>query len=107
MREAYIQGEETAATDYTVGWLKEFVNTATLAELQQFAERVCLNGHHDDFDSVFEGVDVPFGDEDDAEAFRLGYVSAVGSHVSGRIAMIEDEARFAAKVVTAQGHEPR
>ena len=97
MMSAYIQGEETAATDYTTGWLKDFVNAATLAELQEFAERVCLNGHHDKFDSVFEGVDVPFTDNDEAEEFRAGYMNAVWGHVSDRIALPEDEARFAAE----------
>jgi hypothetical protein len=92
MRRTYIQGEETAATDYTTGWLKEFVNSATLAELQEFAERVCLNGHHDNFYSVFEGVDVPFTDEDDAEGFRAGYMNAIWGHITGRIARMEDEA---------------
>lgn len=100
MQDAYMQGEETAAVDCTNGWLKEFVDTATLAELQEFAERVCLNGHHDDFDSVFEGVIVPFTTEDEAENFRGGYMSAVWGHISDRIAMREDEAHFAAEAVT-------
>ena len=94
---AYITGEETAATHCTTGWLKDFLNTATSAELREFADSVCLNGHHDNFDSVFEGVDVPFTDNDEAEDFRVGYMHAVWEHVSDRIALLEDEARFAAE----------
>ena len=96
MMSAHIRGEETAAIDCTTGWLKDLVNTATLAELQQFAKRVCLNGHHDDFDDVFEGVVVPFTD-DEAEDFRQGHMTAVYRHVFNRIVVLEDEARFAAE----------
>ncbi|MGJ5813701.1 hypothetical protein [Paludibaculum fermentans] len=32
MLDAYMQGEETAATDYTNGWLKEVMDNATLVE---------------------------------------------------------------------------
>lgn len=103
---AYRLGEETAATDYTTGWLKEFLDTATLADLQKFAERMLLNGPHA-FESVFEDVTVPFTTEDDAENFRAGYMNAVWSHVSGLIAMMEEESRFTAEPVTVQTEGPQ
>ena len=96
MTKAYMLGEETAATHYTTGWLKDFINNATLAELKGFAKRVNLNGYHDNFDDTFEGVEVPFTDADEAEEFRAGYINAVWDHVSDRVAIIEDEARFTA-----------
>jgi hypothetical protein len=98
MMNAYRRGEEDAALQCRDGGgFYPLIIAATLEELQQFAKHVCLNGQHDSFDEVFAGVDVPFADENDAEDFRAGYMNAVWSHVTNRIAVLEDETRFAAE----------